>query len=212
MLATMTHVCTADLATVYELPQGVRDACFQGIPALSEVPAVCDAMDRISQLIGRTNLPPVSVGSKRASTWHKMHALVHGVFLLLGSWQKVCDLLGRVRSWTCDMGTERLLARFPNVHISSLVSWADRRPADDEDLEFQGGDHLDYASPAPLAPEAGDNLDVVVDGRDDGQAEALEPGGPGELHEPGEGGNGGYVDVGGSLYARDLDQTSGVHV
>ena len=70
------------------------------------------------------------------------------------------------------MGTERLLARLPNVHISSLVSWADRRPADDEYLEFRGGYHLDYASPAPLAPEAGDNLGVVVDGRDDGQAEA----------------------------------------
>ena len=146
VLATMTHVCTAKLPMVYELSQGIRDACCQGVPAPSVLPAVCDAMDKLSQLISSTNLPPVSVGSKRASAWHKMHALGHALFMLLGSWQNVCTLLRRVRSWTCGMGTERVLARSPKVHVSKLFSWAGQPPAELDDLEFRGGGDVDFAA------------------------------------------------------------------
>eukprot|EP00969_Alexandrium_andersonii_P292009 12905991-Alexandrium_andersonii.AAC.1 len=65
---------------------------------------------------------PVAIGSRRASMAHKMHAFVHALFLLSGSWNSVSRIIKNVIGWTCDLGTERLLSRFPKVPMARLVS------------------------------------------------------------------------------------------
>eukprot|EP00974_Lingulodinium_polyedra_P051240 4928696-Lingulodinium_polyedra.AAC.1 len=67
-------------------------------------------MQRLRSVMQAVRVPPVAVGSKRASLGHKMHALAHALYMMYGAWHLVCRVLNTTTSFTTDFGTERLLA------------------------------------------------------------------------------------------------------
>ena len=64
----------------------------------------------IEQRFKRHVSPPTVLGSKRAQLSHKLHALLHSLFLENFTWTNVWRMLQRTVSLTTDLGTESGLA------------------------------------------------------------------------------------------------------
>ena len=70
-------------------------------------------------------LIPTATGSKRGSVLHKLHNMVHAIFMDHGTWEGVGHFLGSVVAFVSDQGTERLLAQVPfTLEELRLTSWA----------------------------------------------------------------------------------------
>lgn len=67
----------------------------------------------LRDMISRHVPIPTSIGSGRGSVAHKAHALLHSLYMDLGSWASVRDFMASVVSFTSDQGVEALLATLP---------------------------------------------------------------------------------------------------
>ena len=76
---------------------------------------------------------PTAQGSKCAGLVHKVHALLHTLYLEVGTWPQVADFLASVRAVTTDFGTEAGLTDTCNVDLTALFPWAATASAPDFD-------------------------------------------------------------------------------
>ena len=67
--------------------------------------------------------PPMGLGSRHCSMIHKIHCLVHIMWMMLGSWSAVCAWAANVLFITTDQGTEANLADCPVVDLKQLFPW-----------------------------------------------------------------------------------------
>ena len=73
-------------------------------------------------------VPPVAMGSKRTSMPYRFHAMTHALYLICYTWALTCQLLNSMGSLVTDLGTEKLLPRFPSCSIARLFPWASDGP------------------------------------------------------------------------------------
>ena len=85
---------------------------------------------------------PTAQGSKCAGLVHKVHALLHTLYLEVGTWPQVADFLASVRAVTTDFGTEAGLTDTCNVDLTALFPWAATASAPDFDRPQEADDAL----------------------------------------------------------------------
>jgi hypothetical protein len=157
----------------------------------AEVAAACERLKRTLRMRPAT---PVGIGSGAGSATHKLHALIHQHLLETNSIQQVCNAFNSTVSFTGDQGTERLFARFPPFHITTLFPW----------LRGEGSveDTFDWATDA--VPQMGGNGtcnenafawhdDAVVGASGDAVAGAFGDAVPGASGDAVFGASGGFV-------------------
>ena len=67
--------------------------------------------------------PPTAVGSRRSGLIHKIHALLHALFLESGSWAGVQTVLNTCRSIVTDQGVESGMAEARNLRLDQILPW-----------------------------------------------------------------------------------------
>ena len=96
---------------------------------------------------------PTAQGSKRASIVHKIHALLHTLYLEVGGWHQVAGFLASVRSVTTDFGAESGLADMGSIDVSALFPWTSAAEA--PNFDNPQADMSDFLQPDPNPnPEA----------------------------------------------------------
>ena len=85
---------------------------------------------------------PVAHGSKRASIAHKVHALLHTLYLEVGGWHRVGEFLASTRALTSDYGAESGLVDMMNVDLTALFPWTETAAAPNFDRPEQVDDAL----------------------------------------------------------------------
>ena len=76
------------------------------------------------EVVRRHVLPPAAMGAARTSLPHKMHALLHQIYLEHGSWSRVEAFCDSVACITTDQGTEAGLPRVFAAVCSSLPTYS----------------------------------------------------------------------------------------
>ena len=97
---------------------------------------------------------PVAQGSKRTSIAHKVHALLHTLYLEVGGWHRVGEFLASVRALTSDYGTESGLVDMMNIDLTALFPWTETAAAPNFDRPEQMDDALQFEEgvPEPVPP------------------------------------------------------------
>jgi hypothetical protein len=83
----------------------------------------CDLIQELSAELIKPDFPAGLLGSKRTSMPHKMHCLLHCLRLICPNWSDVCQMTRSCTAITADMGTERVLPRFPVTSIKDMFAW-----------------------------------------------------------------------------------------
>lgn len=203
------------LFTVDSSPQGGRDWVLIGMTCLkdAELPGILkrihyqhraagaegaadaqaskDNLEALAMVLQTEGLSPVAVGSRRCSVPHKLHAVLHAVFINFGTWHMVAEVMRCVTSWTCDMGTERLFQRFPKTRLQTLFPWITSDTIHDDKEARE--DPLVFAGEAGEAARA-EHRDEALVFAGEGDAQICEA----SISEPGLGSL--EVDLGRSLY------------
>ena len=105
-----------DLREMAALPQAIK--------SVDQAKTEQDAAVYLTSLKQPFYVPPTALGSKRASMPHRFHAVCHAVRLVSSTWEGCCQLISSQFSLVSDLGTERLVPRFPRVPIWRLFPWA----------------------------------------------------------------------------------------
>ena len=95
-----------------------------------------EASTRLQRWLRLRPCTPVGIGSGAGTAKHKMHALLHQLFLE-SDWQGVCSVLNSTVAFTTDGGVERLLQAFPPFNVTTFMPWAADVLADDIAFDFQ---------------------------------------------------------------------------
>ena len=94
-------------------------------------------------------LIPTACGSKRGSALHKVHNMIHALYLDCGSWSSVEKFLQSLVSYTSDQGTERLVSQVPYT-LAELrqTSWCPKFKdmVDDGSTDLFGTGNLFYTT------------------------------------------------------------------
>ena len=68
-------------------------------------------------------LTPAGLGSRRQSVQHKLHAILHQLFLVSGSPAQLAALCKRISVWTLDLGVEASITKVPPSSFSSVFPY-----------------------------------------------------------------------------------------
>ena len=98
-------------------------------------------------------LIPTATGSKRGSSLHKLHNMVHALFMDHGTWEGVGRFLDSVVAFVSDQGTERLLAQVPfTLEELRRTSWTPQLSDVTGEVSAGIGDLFDDAPAAAGTP------------------------------------------------------------
>ena len=111
--------------------------------------------DLLRMQIQKEDLTPVALASKRTTLAHKMHALLHAMYLRTPSWATVARCMHCISCWTSDQGTERLLCQFPSMPLGELFRWEDG-PAAEEDEDM-----LPFPQEAAARPKVNEHVPAL---------------------------------------------------
>lgn len=121
------------------VPAGSLKQAFAAAATLcahpEDSPQAQAAVSLLQSALQRRPCCPVSIGSARASVFHKMHAQLHSLRIEHRSWSQVAAAIQSTVSWLTDFGTEAGLANAPCFRISQLFPWVVEFEHADSDLE-----------------------------------------------------------------------------
>ena len=92
--------------------------------ALGHLSQEYDLVSRLRLALRWKQGVPVELGAGRGNMWHKMHALIHSLYLVSPSWRVLVAQLQSVVAIVSDLGVEGMLFSTPRFHLSSLFPWA----------------------------------------------------------------------------------------
>jgi hypothetical protein len=72
--------------------------------------------------IKRHCLPPTALGMRKSGLAHKVSAILHSMYLELGSMRRLEQFIPRIFNITTDLGTESSVGELPNINLSSFLS------------------------------------------------------------------------------------------
>jgi hypothetical protein len=103
-----------DATRLFDIMQDLSRCRENGHGAEALIDVDQTALDvELREMIARHVPIPTSIGSGRGSVAHKAHALLHSLFMDLGSWKALKNFMASVVSFTSDQGVEALLASLP---------------------------------------------------------------------------------------------------
>ena len=98
-----------------------------------------ELMDEVQAALS-THLPPsVIIGSGHAKLWHKMHSVIHGLWLETGSATLLDAFCRAVVAFTTDQGTESGLSKVPILRVTSVLPWMPKPQAEQSEHDLAPG-------------------------------------------------------------------------
>ena len=82
---------------------------------------------------------------------HKVHALLHTLYLEVGGWHVVAEFLGTVRALTSDFGTEASLADMMDIDLTALFPWTETASVPNFNVPQEMSDAFQASADEPQA-------------------------------------------------------------
>ena len=139
--AAALHAAARELHTLWQPIRGDPDCSKAEDWAWMEERAARERelMDAVRAALS-THLPPsVIIGSGHAKLWHKMHSVIHGLWLETGTAPLLDAFCKAIVAFTTDQGTESGLSKVPILRVTSVLPWMPKPQAEQSEHELAPG-------------------------------------------------------------------------